>query len=104
MSNSAFKLLTRTQRLLRPLVSRLMKTVYPNCAFLGGKLHVFGSRMDEPNSTTTVAALLLVRTAAEGKKQKRVIRINGHSLEDVPDGNWVVTVERAPQSAEQEAA
>lgn len=103
MSTSATKLLTRAQRLMRPLVSLIMRRVFPNCAFLGGKLHIFGRRMDEADSVTTSAALLLVRAASESKKEKRIIRINGYSRELVPDGNWLVTVERAPKPKDADA-
>ena len=98
MTASAYKKLTRTQRLLRPLVSLIMRRVYPNCAFLAGKLRIFDRRLDDPDSMTMVAALLLVRATSESKKTSRTIRINGFSREDVPDGNWRLVIERLPDS------
>jgi hypothetical protein len=101
---SAYKKLSRTQRLMRPVVSLIMRKVFPNCAFMGGKLHIFERRMDEPDSTTTSAALLLVRATSESKKASRTVRINGFSRDDMPDGSWSIRVERLPEPQENQAA
>jgi hypothetical protein len=96
MTDSAARKLTRTQRLLRPVISLIMRRVYPNCAFLAGKLRIFDRRLDDPDSMTMVAALLLVRATSESKKASRTIRINGFSRDDAPDGSWRVVIERLP--------
>lgn len=50
------------------------------------------------------ASLTLIRAASERGVKKTTVRVNGFKRDDTPDGNWVVTVERAPKAEKQETA